>query len=584
MPIAPHDNSAVEPSQDFSVAEIFAIRGQNTNENPLSLNTEEMTVLKNFIMGPRHIKRRKGTSLIGTDPGSITKIIALGHLEQDSGSTLLMLGNNGDLYKLVAGTWTVSDKTNYDITNDAQIVTFSSKNGSSLVTGTSSSGTTKYIIEDASKSWTPGEFDGKCVVIRGEVKNIVSNTATTLFLSDRLNRELDTDYQSQAYAIYEVEPVAIIANGVDFVQKYNLTTHVPLDGTHVSGAEPVPKFRHLAVHQGRLWGTKGSGDDNDKVSISDIAIAENFTKDTNLNINLSFQNDGDEVTGIVSLPLVDGSVLLVTKNRSVHTVDGATILDYAAQVRFTAAGCIASKTLRVAGRSAFMLDYSGILRFSGDGSSALLDKPVPISEPIESELKAYAESDLRDACAEVFDNKYILCVGTKVFMYDIVESLKREQHIWSQLEYPWSFSQLHAANNALYAGAKTSGQVFQLFTGNNDNGIRITGTIETSWITAPGAPTYWMERIEIAADKSDDVVIRLAYAKDGSDDFSSYITATLDTNLGVYRFPIKDHATSFKFRIIDNDTGAAVKIAMPIRLFYSTEAFGIRETKAALSS
>src|SRR3990167_3311083 len=580
MPIAPHDNAAVQPDDDFSVAEIFAIRGINTNESPLSLNTEEMTVFRNFILGPRHMKRRKGSALVGTDPGG-TKIIGLGHLEQDSGNTLLMLNDLGDLYKYSGGSWTVSDKTNYDVTNEANIISFTSKSGSSVENGTSSSGTTKYILEDASKSWTPGAYRNKCVVIRGETKFILDNTATTLFLSDRLNNDLDSYYQTQAYNIYAIAPFAFIANGVDYVQKYNLTTHVPLDGSHVTSGEAIPVFRYITPHQGRMWGARGLGNDNDRVFAGDQAIGEQFTKDTNLNVNLALLNDGDEVTGIISLPLRDGSVLLVAKNESVHSVEGTTILDYAVHSRFTKGGCIAPKTLKVSGRSAFMLGFDGVLRFSGEGTADLLQKPIPISEPIASDLAAVAEATRRLACAEVWDNKYFLCVGTTMYIYDIVESIRREQHIWSTLEYPWTFNELHAMGNALYAGSSTTGQVYQLFTGNDDNGGRITATMETSWVTFPGGPCGILDRIEIPADENSAVTLRVAVAVDGGD-YGTWITATLDQDLGIYKILIKETGTMFKIKLLDNYTGTPVRIAMPLRLFYSIGSLDRKSTRADL--
>lgn len=581
MPIAPHDNAAVDPGSDFSQIEIFAVRGMNTTENPLSLNNEEMTNFVNWMLKPRHMIRRLGSALFGTDPGG-TKVQGIGHLEQDSGTTLLFLNSLGDLYKYSAG-WTVSDKTTYDVTNDANIVTFTSKNGNSVVNGTSSSGTTKYLVEDASKTWVPGAYKGMCVVIRGETKYILDNTVTVLFLSDRLNNELDSYYQSQTYDIYAIDPMAFIANGVDFVQKYNLTTHVPLDGTHVTSGEPVPKFRYLAVHQGRLWGARGSGDDNDRVFISDVGVGEQYTKDTNLNVNLSFQNDGDEVTGIASLPLRSGSVLIVAKNESVHSVEGDNVLNYVVHVKFTKGGCIAPKTLKVAGRSAFMLSLDGVLRFSGDGASDLLDSPIPISEAISNEIAAFSLADRRAACAEVCDNKYFLGIGSTLFMYDIVESIRREQHIWSKLSFPWSFNYLHAAGGVLYAGSSTTGQVYQLFTGNDDNGTRITATMETSEISFPGGAAGYVDRLEIMASENSDVVLRLAVAVDGGS-YGSYITCTLDQDLGIYRFPIKERGSKFKFKFIDNWTGTPVQIAMPIRILYSVGSFGARETKADFAS
>lgn len=582
MPTAAHDNSAVKADSEFSVAEIFAIRGLNTNDNAISLNTDEMTAFTNFMIGPRFIRRRLGAVSTGTPPTGLTSIKGLGHMEQDSGTTLLFLGSNGVLYKLGSGTWTASDKTNYDVTNDAVMATFTSKSGNSVETGTSTAGTTKYLIEDASKNWTPGAYQGKCVVIAGEVKYIADNTKTTLFLSDRLNSDTDSDYQTKAYAIHAIAPMLFVSNGVDSVQKYNLTAHVAIDGTHVTGGEAMQKFRHMAVHQGRLWGAKGSGNDNDRVSISDVAVGEQFTKDTNLNINLQFMNDGDDVTGLASLPLTNGSVLLVTKNESVHTVEGDNVLNYATHARYAKDGCIAPKTLKVSGRSALMLGYNGIIRFSGDGGTELLEKPIPVSEAIDPDIAALSLATRRAACAEIWNNRYYLCIGGTMYAYDILESIRRQQHIWSVLEWPWDIDWVHAAGNVLYGGRNSNGQIYQLFSGNDDDGQRITATMETSWVTFPGAPVTCVDRVEFPADKSSGVILRLAYAVDGGT-YSSYIVATLDEDLGVYRFPIKDRGTSFKFKLIDNATTTPVRIAMPIRIFYSVDTFGERDTAANLT-
>ena len=579
MPIAAHQNSAIQDDLQWSVAELYAIRGMNTRDNELSLVPEEFTNITNFWIRGRKIIKRAGSSALGTSPAS-QKALILGHLEQDSGQTLLMLLGNGTLYKYSGGTWTASDKTDYSSTAEGTIVTFTDKSGSSVVSGTSTSGSTKYLIEDTTKTWTANQYAGFCVTIEGETKYISSNTATVLFLSDRLDNDTDSAYQTKSYTIHAIAPFAIIANGSANLQKYDLTTH-----TGITGISANP-FKFLAVHQGRLWGAADEGNNNDRVNIGDTGLAGTFTKDTNLNINLQFYNDGDALKGIMSLPLNQGSVLIAPKKYSTHIVEGDNVLNYRTRPIFSKSGCASHKTLQVAGKTAVMVNMNHeVIRFTGEDGVAGLEKPVPISDPIQETLDAETDANIQAASAGIWDNKYILSVGDNCYYYDLLESIRIEQHVWGKIDFPFSINCFHSIGDILYAGDRDTGAVYQLFTGNQDTGsVNITGTLETAATTFPGGMVGWVERVEMQISEQASTIMRLQYKLDGEDNYGEVIPRTLDQERRMYSFPIKERCRSIKFRFTENGSNAAIHIALPIRVVYSVESIHDDTTKADLTT
>lgn len=570
---------ATERSSSFDVMEITEIAGLNTRDLDLSLAPDEYNSLRNVTLKGRGFEKRMGIADYGTAQTG-TKVVGLGHHESDSGITPLMMVNQ-TLFKYTGGAWAAGDKTNYTANLDTTILRFNSKSGSSVVSGTSTSGSTSYIVEDTTKTWTPGTYQGFCVVIEGEVKYIADNTATTLILGEKMNSNVDSDYQSKTYNIFALTPHAFILNGTDNVQKYDLTTTTAINGSHVTGGKTILTSKIGCVHQGRMWLSNGEGNDNDRVFLTDVGVGENITVDTNLNINLQFFNDGDNIVNLGSMSLSEGSACVVAKTESVHIVEGDNILNYTSRPIIEREGCYAQKSFVSSKGTAFMLGKNGkVISLSDTGQGPLSD-PLPISRAIQEDIKALTAAEQQNACAAVYDNKYFLRVGDLMWYYDIEQSLAQNRHVWVDLRYNTGtvdFNVLALINDTLYGGASDEGQAYTLFSGNSDDSEPIEMVIESGEISLPGRPHFWVERVELMAEAQASTVLSFQFLTDGGS-YGSVQSATLDNTDGRYVFNVQQRCKSFKYRISESGTNEAARIILPIRIFYRRSDSGEDATK-----
>lgn len=563
----------------FTIIQVQEIAGLNTRDKSLTRMPDEFLSLQNIVLKGRGFSKRPGSTTFGTAQVG-NSVAAIGALTQDSGDTpLMMVGQT--LYKYVSGAWAASDKTNYTADLASSIVTMTSRSGSSLDSGTSSSGSTSYFVEDTSKTWTPGQWIGHCIVIQGEVKLITDNTATIVFLGDKLNSDDNTAYQSKAYTLYAVSPFAFIANGTDFVQKYDLTTTTPIDGTQVTNGKPLPKFSYLSVYQGRLIGSTATGDNNDRVFMMDQAIGENITTDTNLNVNLNFFNDGDGIVAHGPLPLPSGSLLLVAKNNSIHAVEGTNILNYTSRPIFTDLGCIAPKTFQIYGARAIWLSQRGVVSVGKDQeylnayTRALLisDEALPISFPIQDDIDAATDQERANATAAFVDHKYYLQIGTKCWYYDLEQTNLQKRNVWVDLSFPFAFNVIQDIDQIIYAGRQTSGQAYKLFTGTKDVATKVVMSIETADISLPGTPNVWLDRVELSSEAENSTVLKLQVSVDGGD-YGDVITNTLNRADHVYTFKLGVRCKSFRLKITENGSQSPVRIHLPIQIYVNVSEFG----------
>lgn len=571
---------AADRGNNFDVMEIMEIAGVNGRDRDLSLQNDEFNSLQNVILKGRGLEKRGGTPLLGVAQSG-NKVVGLGHHESDDGITPLMMVNQ-TLYKYVASAWTASDKTDYTADLDAVLLRFNSKaSGSATDSGTSTSGSTTYLIEDTSQTWTPGEFQGFCVVIEGEVKYIADNTEVTLILGEKLNSNIDSDYQSKSYEIYPLTPHVFILNGTDGVQKYDLTDTTAIDGTHVTSGKALPNAKVGCVHQGRMALATGTGDDNDRLFLTDVGVGENVTTDTNLNINLQFFNDGDNIVNLGSMPLAEGSACVVAKTESVHVIEGDNILNYTSRSIVEREGCFAQKSFATGRGTAFMLGKNGKVISLADTGQGPLSDPLPISRAIQDDIRALSETVQQNACAVVYDNKYFLRVGDLMWYYDIEQSLAQNRHVWVDMLYDsgdLDFNVLAVVNDALYAGSASSGQAYTMFSGDDDNGEPIEMVIDSGDVTLPGRPHFWVERVEIMADSSPSTVFAFQFLTDGGS-FGAVQSATLDATDSRYVFNVQKRCRSFRYRISELGTESAARIILPIRIFYRRGESGEDGTK-----
>jgi hypothetical protein len=555
-------------SEQYECLEITRIGGLNTRDQALSLGPDEFTELKNVFTEGRGFEKRLGLADFGTEQGSSDKVVGLGFYEDDTNGIIPLMTAGQTLSKYVSSAWAASDKTDYTDALNTQIVPFHSKSGSSLANGTSTAGSTSYQIEDSGAAWTEGQYQGFCVVIEGEVKYIADNDATTLILQDKLNSDTDSDYQSKAYNIHAVAPHAFIMNGTDHIEKYDLTTTTEIDGTHVTGGKALPIASVGATHHGRMWLAAGAGDDNDRLFITDEGMGENITTDTNLNINIQFENDGDSVVAIGSAPLSTGAVMVSAKKRSVHLTEGDNILNYTTRPIIRGDGCIAQKSFAVGRGTAFMLGEKGVFSIADLGTAPLNDA-LPISRDIQPTIDALTDAQKVDACGAVHDNKYWLAIGGKMWYYDMEESLIQNKHVWCDASVDAvNFNIMKVIDNKLYVGDDTKGQVYQFLTGNQDDGENIEMVVSSGRFSLPSRPHMWIDRIEIMAEKQTSTVLSMQHGIDGAA-LGTITNKTLSNDNNRYVFNINKRCYDFTWKMTETGSNTAARIYYPIRIFFA---------------
>jgi len=565
----------VPPAIDdqFECLEISRIGGLNTRDHPLSLGPDEFTALTNVFTEGRGFEKRLGLADYGTEQGTDKKVVGLNFYEDDTNGIIPLMVSDQTLYKYVSSAWAASDKTDLTTALDTQIIPFHSKSGASLTSGTSTGGSTAYQLEDSGAAWTEGQYQGFCVVCAGEVKYIADNDATTLILQDKFNSDKDADYQSKAYNIHAVAPHSFIMNGTDAVQKYDTTTTTAIDGTHITAGKSLPIASVGAVHHGRMWLAAGKGDDNDRLFITDEGMGENITTDTNLNINIQFENDGDSVVAIGSAPLSTGAVMVSAKKRSVHLTEGDNILNYTTRPVIRGDGCIAKKSFATGRGTAFMLGEKGVFSISDLGTAPLND-PLPISRDIQPTIDALSAAQKADACGAVHDNKYWLAIGGNMWYYDMEESLIQNKHVWCDAGIDAvNFNVMSVIDNKLYAGDDTKGQVYEFLTGNQDDGENIEMVISSGRFSLPSRPHMWIDRIELMAERETSTVISMQHATDGGA-LGTLTNKTLSNVNNRYVFNINKRCYDFNWKLTETGSNTAARIYYPIRIFFARGSTG----------
>jgi len=566
----------VPPAIDdqYECLEISRIGGLNTRDHPLSLGPDEFTALTNVFTEGRGFEKRLGLADYGTEQGTDKKVVGLGHFEDQANGVVPLMVSDQTLYKYVSNAWVASDKTDYTTSLDTLIVPFLSKSGASLVSGTTTGGTTTYILEDTSKTWTPSQYAGShCAVIEGEVKYIADNTADTLIFSDGLNSETDADYQSKAYNIYALSPHSFIINGTESVQKYDLTTTTPIDGTHVTNGTPLPSADIGTVHHGRMWLAASSGDNNDRLYLTDISMGENIALDNNLNINLHFENDGDSIVAMDVMPISTGGAMITAKTKAVFITEGDNALNYTTRPVMRRDGCISRKSLASGRGTTFLLGEKGVFSLADLGTAPLND-PLPISRDIQPTIDALSAAQKADACGAVHDNKYWLAIGGNMWYYDMEESLIQNKHVWCDAGIDAvNFNIMSVIDNKLYAGDDTKGQVYEFLTGDQDDGENIEMVISSGRFSLPSRPHMWIDRIEIMAERETSTVISMQHATDGGA-LGTLTNKTLSNVNNRYVFNINKRCYDFNWKLTETGSNTAARIYYPIRIFFARGSTG----------
>jgi desulfoferrodoxin (superoxide reductase-like protein) len=295
-----------------------------------------------------------------------------------------------------------------------------------------------------------------------------------------------------------------------------------------------------------------------------------------LNINLQFENDGDRVVNLGSVPFERGSAMVTAKTKSVHMTEGENILNYTTRPIIRGDGCIAQNSFAIGRETAFMLGEKGVFSTSNIG---VLNDPLPISRIIQPDIDALTDAERAAACGAVFEDKYFLVVGGRMWYYDIEASMRQNKHVWIDMQYEQiNFNVLEVIDNVLYGGDDAQGQVHQLFTGNQDDSDNIELIVTSGEVSLPRRPHMFIDRVEIMVEKETSTVMNFQYALDGGS-LGAVESKTIDQDNSRYVFNVNERCYSFKYKITETGSNEAARVILPLRIFFKYSETGEDGTK-----
>lgn len=290
--------------------------------------------------------------------------------------------------------WSNTDKTALTTTLNTHIKSFTFVDGSALDSGTADAGGTSRLLIDAAKSWTVDAYAGCVVSITsgtgsGQKKLITANEATKLYVNEPFDTVPDA---TSGYSIYNIDDLAVVANGTEAVFKYN--------GTASSNLTTPGVFDDIEVHDKRLWGFVGDG-----CYFSDESVGDQFSQ----NSYVPFANGDGDILRAEAL----NEQLVVYKANSFAIISGENG-SYGIKQRSGTIGLFAPNSLATGAEMQFFLSRRGVElvnRFESDVTAAIL----PISENIQPWLDGHSDAEKVLAAGGVFENFYYLCIPSGVY-------------------------------------------------------------------------------------------------------------------------------------------------------------------------
>lgn len=270
------------------------------------------------------------------------------------------------------------------------------------------------------------------------------------------------------YDVYK--NVFYMCNGVDDYRSY--------DGTAITTYPAEPKVRYLKMETNRMF---GAGDDENPSTVYYTADAPANASDINANAVVIGGDQIGKINGLHSL----GQIILAFKDKKIYSIDIATPSALPIDAR---AGGFSDRSIANVGNS--------LLYFTDGGVETLKQRSaVTGSQALES--KSLTE-DLKTLLDKVEPNQYNANVGWYIkpltnyyFVYDSNDdNIPDSWLVYSSLVGAWSEYTLPAAydmgeyikSDGDYQYVFTSangGQVYELETGFDDNGIAIEFDIRT---------------------------------------------------------------------------------------------------------
>jgi hypothetical protein len=276
------------------------------------------------------------------------------------------------------------------------------------------SDTDNAVVVDGVVTVTNGAGHGRST---GDVITVYYADDSGLVEGDKYEITLDGATPTTVYSFN-----AEIADGT-----YSLTLggKQPLGGGYIAMPDPAWGVYHenrLIVPYARSLDTGGTTDD--ELIFSDIFDIETFDP-----IRHQFRMGAGSADSLVGVsPLLNDRLLVLNRN-SVHVISGVSgSLNDATRTEVTReVGCVARKTIVEVGGTTMWLSDQGVYSATYGEELALVANAIPVSEPIEDQIRQINWAYADNAVAAYADNRYYLAVpyGTStvndtIFVYNFL--------------------------------------------------------------------------------------------------------------------------------------------------------------------
>lgn len=244
----------------------------------------------------------------------------------------------------------------------------------------------------------------------GQQKLITSNTTTNIFIEWTF--EVTPDWTSW-YEIRWRESHMYASNWIDNFYRFNSTWWY-----QAMTSWYIKKFHYMTVAYNRIFACR---DDEDILWFSDLWCA-NFWKDNFILLD----PDWDKITWIIA----NQDKVIIYKQHSRFKLIWSTPEFFELVKSDSNKWAIAPRSICSWNNVQFFLSESGIEMFSVLENSTI-DEWLPISTIIMPSIQNISENDRKNAVWVVIENKMMMSIWTKTFVYDIEQSAKKQMPVWT---------------------------------------------------------------------------------------------------------------------------------------------------------
>lgn len=435
------------------------------------LAPQQFTDLLNFrVSDGTALELRPGAAKVfsQTDAGGSAVRGLHTYIDAAGGKTYLKAAN-AQLRKSTAGAWSQVGATTFTDADTFFATLQTRKTGASAdATGTSTSADATSVTNTGA-SMTVNAHVGKVLVVNGETKLITANDANTIFVAERFDSTA-TALTGVTYNIYARQPEVFLCNGTDFY-KTDATTNTRLDNTTHAGYA----FRQVTTHAKRLFGIVGT-----RLMWSDTGVGEHFSRN-------AFKEFGTAPTAIATL----GEVMVIYEREKITVMTGDNPDNFRFREVLTGVGTVAPKSIANHGSYQFVLtEQQGVVYLTTDSAASQRNTETVLSISrgyVQDSIAAASAAQRANAAGGVKGDHYHLTVHQTTYVLNVKETLMSgfRRVCWTRDTRP---SGLHPNcygdfDGRFVIGSQSTGQVYEIETGTDDDGTAIAGTIEKQdWI------------------------------------------------------------------------------------------------------